>query len=125
MAIEAQLYLNNAAFPISGSKNLTIGDIQSCLNSQAYNHKHNVQGGEQQCLQHLQHARQMNQNMTLVDPIFLYSSNSNTQNQNAFNKYNYNFQPLASYQRRLAIQFDEQREIDHYIRSQVSFTLYY
>lgn len=111
MAIEAQLYPRNAAFSICGSKNLMVDNIQSRLNSQVYSDKHNLQAGGQQCLQH---PHQMNQNMSLVDPIFLSSSNSNI----ALDKYNHNLQPLTSYQQGLAIQFDEQREIDLYIRSQ-------
>ncbi|ESW09338.1 hypothetical protein PHAVU_009G119200 [Phaseolus vulgaris] len=110
MAIEAQLYPSNQFY---GSKNLMV-----CLNSQAYGHKHNLQQPEQQqCLQHLHHARQMNQTTSLVDPTFSCFSNSNAQN-NAFNKYNHNAQPLASYPQHLATELDEQRDIDHYIRSQ-------
>ncbi|TKY75503.1 BOI-related E3 ubiquitin-protein ligase 3 [Spatholobus suberectus] len=116
MAIEAQLYPNNAAFPLCGSKNLMIDSIPSCLNSQACSLKHHAQSGEQQCLQHLHHARQMNQNMSLVDPSFSSFYNSNVQN--AVNKHNHNVQPLASYPQSLAIEFDEQSEIDRYIRSQ-------
>ncbi|KAK7352018.1 hypothetical protein VNO80_17433 [Phaseolus coccineus] len=107
MAIEAQLYPNNQFY---GSKNLMV-----CLNSQAYGHKHNLQqSGQQQCLHH---ARQMNQSTSLVDPTFSCFSNSNVQH-NAFNKYNHNAQPLASYPQHLATELDEQRDIDHYIRSQ-------
>ncbi|BAT77455.1 hypothetical protein LR48_Vigan04g256200 [Vigna angularis] len=99
MAIEAQFY---------GSNNLMV-----CFNSQPY--KHNLQQPGQQ--QWLHQARQMTQTASLVDPIFSSFSNSNAQI-NAFHKYNHNGQPLASYPQRFATQLDEQREIDHYIRSQ-------
>ncbi|XP_020229254.1 probable BOI-related E3 ubiquitin-protein ligase 3 [Cajanus cajan] len=107
MAIEAQLYPNNSRFPFSGSKNLMINNIQSCLNSQVYSPKHH---------QHLHHARQMNPNMSLVDPSFPNSNGQ--QNVNPFNNYTYNPQTLASYPQGFSVDFDEQREIDHYIRSQ-------
>lgn len=103
MAIEAQFY---------GSNNLMV-----FFNSQQY--KHNLQQSGQQ--QWLHQARQMTQNTSLVDPVFSSFSNSNAQ-MNAFHKYNHNAQPLASYPHQsFATQLDEQREIDHYIRSQVSF----
>ncbi|XP_014500502.1 probable BOI-related E3 ubiquitin-protein ligase 2 [Vigna radiata var. radiata] len=100
MAIEAQFY---------GSNNLMV-----FFNSQQY--KHNLQQSGQQ--QWLHQARQMTQNTSLVDPVFSSFSNSNAQ-MNAFHKYNHNAQPLASYPHQsFATQLDEQREIDHYIRSQ-------
>jgi len=113
MAIEAHLYPNNQFY---GSNNLML-----CLNSQAYAHKNNLQQpGQQQWLQHLHQASQMSQRTSLLDPTFSSFSNSNL-HQNAFNKYNHNAQSLPSYPQSLPTELDEQREIDHYIRSQVSF----
>ncbi|KAL2346038.1 hypothetical protein Fmac_000038 [Flemingia macrophylla] len=106
MAIEAHLYPNNPRFPFSRSKNLMLNNTQSCLNSQVYSLKHH----QQQFSQHLDHVRQMNPNLSLVDPCV---SNVH-QNVNTFNKYTCNAQPLVSYPQG----FDEQKEIDHYIRSQ-------
>lgn len=62
----------------------------------------------------------MNQNIPLVPPNFSCFSNSNSNSnsnvlQNAFNKNV--VQPSASYPQCLAIEFDQQREIDHHIRS--------
>ncbi|RDX61501.1 putative BOI-related E3 ubiquitin-protein ligase 3, partial [Mucuna pruriens] len=108
MAIEAQLYPNNAAFSISGSKNLMVDNIQSCVNYQLYS----PQPGEQQCLQQPHHTRQMNQNMSLVDPRF---SNSHVHH-NAF-KYNHNNHPLAAYVQALA-ELEQQNKFDDYITSQ-------
>ncbi|QCE16918.1 hypothetical protein DEO72_LG11g3937 [Vigna unguiculata] len=110
MAIEAHLYPNNQFY---GSNNLML-----CLNSQAYAHKNNLQQpGQQQWLQHLHQASQMSQRTSLLDPTFSSFSNSNL-HQNAFNKYNHNAQSLPSYPQSLPTELDEQREIDHYIRSQ-------
>ncbi|WVZ18042.1 hypothetical protein V8G54_005364 [Vigna mungo] len=99
MAIEAQFYASN--------------NLMVCFNSQPY--KQNLQQPGQQ--QWLHQTRQMTQTTSLVDPVFSSFSNSNAQ-MNAFHKYNHNAQPLASYPQSFATQLDEQREIDHYIRSQ-------
>jgi len=116
MAIEAQLYPNDQLY---GSKKSMV-----CLNSQAYGHKHNLQQpGQQQCLQPLHHARQMSQSGSLVDPTFSSFPSSNV-NHNAFNNFNHNAQPLSSsYPQNLATELHEQMEIDHYIRSQVSYCI--
>ncbi|KAG5030379.1 hypothetical protein JHK85_014361 [Glycine max] len=103
MAIEAQLFPNNAPpFPFYGSKNLMADNSQA-----AYGHR------QQPVEQH--HAWQMNQNMSLVDPNFSCFSNSNVHH---YALHKNVIQPLASYPQSLAIVFDQQREIDHCIRSQ-------
>lgn len=108
MAIEAQLFPNNAPpFPFYGSKNLMADNSQA-----AYGHR------QQPVEQH--HAWQMNQNMPLVDPNFSCFSNSNVHH---YALHKNVIQPLASYPQSLAIVFDQQREIDHCIRSQVSLPI--
>lgn len=79
---------------------------------------------QQQRLQQLYNDRQRNQNMSVIVNPTLLLANSNAFNTTANNNYNTNNLLSTPISQSLAVELENHGgEVDHYIRSQVSFIL--